>query len=253
MCSRSIPHPGWPRGGFGRPPAVYSEDGGITWQAKTGDWFTVFGTTYYGIPGTCGSGASVTFTDTQSTVASAAIPDDAVLSCRAAKSGPAGPCLSTYDGATGVAGDPINTRTGGFDYAIADLEIQTSTGLLVFQRSYSSLATTLSTQLLGFGWTHNHEYRLIFPGDPGGQPGKVLFKAYSANRYEFTDNGDGTYTAAPGLLVALTRDDGPPVTYSVVDPGQAQYAFDALGKLTTWEDPQGHALAIYDGRTELTA
>jgi len=160
--------------------------------------------------------------------------------------------LSAYGCAQGGCGDPINTETGGFDYAVSDLSVPTSAGPLVFQRSYSSLGTSVYTAPLGFGWAHNHDTRLIFPGDPGGQPGKVLFKAHSANQYEFLDNGDGTYSPIPGLLVSLTRDPGPPVTYVVVDPGQAAYAFDEYGKLASWADALGHAWSYtYDGNNRL--
>ncbi len=42
--------------------------------------------------------------------------------------------LSAARDSQGYAGDPINTRTGGFDYSVADLSIPTAAGPLVFQR-----------------------------------------------------------------------------------------------------------------------
>jgi YD repeat-containing protein len=114
------------------------------------------------------------------------------------------------------------------------------------------MSPAANIQLLGFGWAHNHDTRLIFPGDPGGQAGKVLFKAHSANQYEFVDNGDGTYAPVPGLLASLSRDDGPPITYTIIDPRQATYTFDEFGKLLTWADPQGHSWTYtYDGSSRL--
>ena len=137
----------------------------------------------------------------------------------------------------GYGGDPINTRTGGYSEIFEDLSIPTSAGNLSFQRTYSSQATEQYTTTLGFGWTHNHDTRLVFPDDPGGQAGLILFKAHSANLYYFTDNGDQTYTAAPGVVSTLALDAG---QYRLTDPAQRVYTFDGQGKLLTWEGAQGH-------------
>jgi RHS repeat-associated protein len=143
--------------------------------------------------------------------------------------------------AQGYTAAPINTRSGGYDYSVEDLSVPTSAGPLVLLRSYASLAIGTEGQPLGFGWTHNHRSRLIFPSDPGGEAGFVLFQADTANRVRFVDNEDGTYSAAPGVCGTLSRDDGPPVTYSVTDEGQRSYAFDEQGKLLAWQDAQGHS------------
>jgi RHS repeat-associated protein len=150
------------------------------------------------------------------------------------------PCVSGGLGqSVGVSIEPINTLTGGFEYSVQDLSIATSAGDLLFIRSYSSAVVDVFTTSLGFGWTHNHDSRLVFPADPGGEPGFVLFKAHSANQYQFIDNGDGTFTPFPGVCATLTRDDGPPVTYSVVDKAQRTYTFDADGKVLRWEHSTG--------------
>jgi len=151
-------------------------------------------------------------------------------------------CLAAYNATQRKAAKPINTRTGGYDLAITDLSVSTPSGPLVFERSYSSLAIDLDFGELGFGWTHNHAVRLIFPTDPDGEPGVVLFKAQSANRYEFIVNTDGTYTPAPGMGGSLTRQDGPPASYALVDERQNTYQFDEEGRLLSWTDPLGHSL-----------
>jgi len=183
------------------------------------------------------------------------IPDGATYSCGGTVSGTPdsrGCRVGTYEGATGDAGDPIDTRTGNFDYSISDLAIETASGPLVFQRSYASLAVDTYTSLLGFGWTHNHDTRLIFPGDPGGQAGAVLFKAHSANQYTFTDNGNGTYSPIPGVLASLVRNPGPPATFALNDPGQATYVFSETGQLLSWSDAQGRTWSYtYDGNNRL--
>ncbi len=135
---------------------------------------------------------------------------------------------------------PINTRTGAYDYAVEDISIQTSAGPLSFRRTYASFGTDLYTETLGHGWTHNHASRLYFPDDPEGKEGVILFKAGTSNRYEFIDNGDGTYTTAPGVCGELTLDVGPPFRYTVTDNAQNQHIFDENGVLLSRSDSEGH-------------
>ena len=135
---------------------------------------------------------------------------------------------------------PINTRTGAYDYSVEDISIQTSAGPLSFRRTYASFGTDLYTDVLGYGWTHNHESRLYFPDDPEGKEGVILFKAGTSNRYEFIDNGDGTYTTAPGVCGELTLDDGPPIRYTVTDNAQNTYVFDENGVLLSRSDSEEH-------------
>ena len=149
----------------------------------------------------------------------------------------------------GWEADPINTRTGGFDLPVEDISLRTSAGPLSFQRTYSSKTTDIYTEDLGYGWTHNHDSRLIFSDDPGGQAGFVLFKAHSSNQYRFIDHGDGTYSPMPGVVADLFFDDG---YYTVTDGQQNTYSFDEYGVLLTWADPQGHSFVYsYDGNDDL--
>ena len=145
--------------------------------------------------------------------------------------------LSSARDSQGYAGDPINTRTGGFDYSLADLSIPTAAGPLLFQRSYSSLATDLYTTTLGYGWTHNQDIRLIFPDDPGGEEGIVWFKAHTANQYRFDIEGED-FVPYPGVLASLTGDETN--GYTLVDESQDEYDFYGDGKLHTWSDPLDH-------------
>ena len=143
--------------------------------------------------------------------------------------------LATYKDAQGNVADPINTYTGGFDYSIVDLSLPTIAGDLVFQHTYSSLATEYYTTTMGYGWTHNHDTRLIFPDDPLGEEDTVWFKAHTTNQYKFLDNGDGTYDAYPGVLAELSEDGD---DYQVTDPAQNVYLFDEYGFLTEWQTPE---------------
>jgi YD repeat-containing protein len=152
----------------------------------------------------------------------------------------------------GYAGDPINTRTGGFDLILADLSINTSAGPLVFQRTYSSLASENESGRLGFGWTNNHDTRLIFPDQAGGEEGVVWFKAHTANQYRFDILPNGAYRPAKGVLATLVRQAGPPVRYVLTDRAQQTYTFDEEGKLLTWTNAVGNGFHYdYDARNRL--
>jgi len=117
--------------------------------------------------------------------------------------------------------DPINTLTGGYDYSVGDLNIQTAAGPLIFQRSYTSSALRLNLYTpaidttLGYGWTHNQDIRLVLT-----QPDKVWFKAQSANQYLFTKNPDNSYTPHAGVTASL-RFDSLTSQYILVDAGQS--------------------------------
>lgn len=139
----------------------------------------------------------------------------------------------------GYAGDPINTQNGGYHTIQVDLSMNTSAGPLLFQRTYSSFAIEAYPTSLGPGWTHNHDTRLIFPDDPGGEDYAVWFKAHTANLYRFQIVGDGTYSPFPGVLANLTRQSGPPARYILTDRAQQTYTFDGEGKLLTWTNAIG--------------
>jgi RHS repeat-associated protein len=140
-------------------------------------------------------------------------------------------------GTQGLVLGPINTRTGGLFYQTDDISLPTSATELNFFRTYSSLATDLYSSTLGYGWTHNLDTRLIFPTDPGGETGYVLFKAHTANQYQFVDNGDGTYTPAPGIVGSLVFNNG---QYVLTYPNQTVYTFNSTGRLVSWADAEGH-------------
>ncbi|RPH75891.1 hypothetical protein EHM76_00620, partial [bacterium] len=177
------------------------------------------------------------------------VPDSAIRTgCTVKNSVPECPKIATYDDSQGAAGDPINTRTGGFDYSVVGMSIPTSAGLLKFQRYYSSLSTEVFTDTLGYGWTHNLDSYLIFPADPLGEENKIIYKANSGNFYKFIDNSDGTFSAEPGVLITLTKVQVPTIHYQVVDTEQNVYTFDDIGRIVRREDPQGHYWSyIYTG------
>ena len=138
-----------------------------------------------------------------------------------------------------TVGYPINTYTGGQYYQQEDFSIPTSGGDLLFQRTYSSLATDLYNSTLGYGWTHSLSSRLILPDAPDGTPGYVSFKAHSANQYKFKVNPDDSYSPMPGVTGTLVQQTNP-VRYELTLPTQDKYTFDENGDLLTVEDALGH-------------
>ncbi|MFH2103607.1 MAG: DUF6531 domain-containing protein, partial [Chloroflexota bacterium] len=161
------------------------------------------------------------------------------------------PC-SDLSSATGFVANPINTRTGVMSYVADDVSISTSAGMLDFRHIYVSDTTDSYTGLLGYGWTHSLDSRLIFSTDPLGQPGFVLFKDFYGNMVRFWDMGAGRYTAYSGITKTLTRNPGPPVTYTLRDSSQNVYVFDSSGKLLTWTNSRGMSFVYsYDGTGRL--
>ncbi len=149
-------------------------------------------------------------------------------------------------------GGPINTRTGNYHYSRQDLSIGALGGPLGFERSYNSQETDLYTGALGYGWTHNWDMGLTFPGDPGGESGVVIVKGCHGSRFRFADNGDGTYEAWPGVWATLTRTLSAPYTYTLTGVDQSVYLFDGAGRLIEKRSSQGWATRLsYDGNGRL--
>jgi RHS repeat-associated protein len=147
-------------------------------------------------------------------------------------------CLSNHPETQATEGGPINTQTGGHDYSVDDISFSTTSGSLIFRRTYSSLAIELNDNPLSPGWAHNHDVRLIFRDETSDRPG-VFFKAHSANQFEFFRTGENTFEAYPGVMATLTYEAGPPERYTLVDKAQHTYIFNENGALLTWEDSLG--------------
>ncbi|MGD8848664.1 MAG: RHS repeat-associated core domain-containing protein [Anaerolineales bacterium] len=169
------------------------------------------------------------------------IPDRAVF-C------PSGECPGiALNGAVDTVEGPINTRTGGQSFEATDFSFPTAAGPLTFDRWYASPTVEEYTKLLGYGWTHSLDSRLIFPDDPLGEPGVVQLKLHSSNRLDFIEIGEGQYQAYPGVCGSLERlEDG---SYLFTDNAQNAYAFDSQGHIHSLTDPQGN-LFLYNYTSE---
>ena len=107
------------------------------------------------------------------TIPASAFHDDATNSFGYYKNGDTEVCIPECEIAVqvvqGSGGDPINTRTGNFDYSVVDISVQTEGDPISFARHYSSLGSGLIENNLGVGWSHNDLVQLILPGSPSGE------------------------------------------------------------------------------------
>src|SRR5258706_1737050 len=159
-------------------------------------------------------------------------------------------CAGGLPSSQGQVGDPINTRTGTFSLAPVDLSVASSAGELAFKRLYSSSAIDKETGLLGYGWTHNQDAKLILPTDPQGQAGYLIFKSDTGNRFRFRIEPNGSYIAGPGVTGSLSLTNN---IYTLAGIDQSKYTFDARGQLTARSDARGNVFSYtYNGSNQLT-
>ncbi len=173
--------------------------------------------------------ATPTATPTPTTTP-APIPDESVY-CKD---------CSAYSQARGMIGDPIDTHTGNYSLPVDELSVPSAAGPLNFRRTYVSQATGRYTAPLGPGWTHNQDIRLIFPGDPIGEPGYTLFKSPSGNLYRFQNQADGSYQPYPGFVATLTLNAN---VYTLTDAERNIYTFDQDGRLQYKDNAEGQRLS----------
>ncbi len=154
--------------------------------------------------------------------------------------------ISTSNNANNYIGDPINTRTGVFSYKTSDIGFLSKAGDLSFQRIYISNNANVNETALGYGWTHNHDIRLIF-----SQPGFILFKDENANIFRFWDKGNDTFQPYNGVTATLRKNTSPFITYALETPSKTIYVFSSNGRVLSKTDEQGNLWEyVYD---EVTA
>lgn len=150
-------------------------------------------------------------------------------------------------------GGPVNTNSGNYNYQATDLAVFALGQPLQFERSYNSLVSDIVTNTaiyslpLGYGWTHNYDTKLIFPGDPGGESGTVILKAPHGSRMRFSD---GTYAPLPGVLATMTRTAVAANTYvyTVTARNLETFVFTNTGQLISHLDPLGYKTTfVYTG------
>lgn len=148
-------------------------------------------------------------------------------------------------------GGPINTRTGGYDYSATDIAIQSAAGEVSFERTYASLATSLYSTNLGYGWTHNHDLYLTIGAYDANNIRNLTLKGHTANKYVFTQQSGFTTTKAEsGIYASLVQG---PSSFILTDKSQNKYEFNlTTGKLISYTNPTGQKiLYTFDTRGRL--
>ncbi len=157
-----------------------------------------------------------------------------------------------------TVGSPINPRTGNYVYGVTDLTVRGRSESLSFRRIYSAYRLRWADNVLGPGWTHNYNLRLILSSDPEGEVGRVVFQEANGSRQRFVDHGDGTYTPESGLLAQLQRSGAPgSYVYTMTLTNQLRYQFDNAGRLAQIDHLSGTGtwnpvILTYDGNGRLS-
>ena len=145
-------------------------------------------------------------------------------------------------GAAYWVGGAINALDGNHAYQVTDMSVPVVGGELAFERTYSSqdAAHADYAGALGYGWTHNYDMKLDFPGE-----GYVVVHSQDGSRLRFFDLGNGAYVPYPGVQGGLVGIGSTwPYTYTLTGSDQAVYTFDWHGDLVSIEDPQGHKTTL---------
>ncbi len=154
----------------------------------------------------------------------------------------------------------INVNSGNFNYQQISGEVTGTSGRLGLDAAYNSLTTGINANyptyntVMGYGWTHNYNVRLIFPSDPGGEDGVVQLIAPRGSQMRFDINSDGTYSPFPAVLAKMTRSGSiGSYTYTVTTNSQYVYTFNNSGQLQTIADPWNNTTTLTYTSGKLTS
>ncbi len=212
---------------------AYSEDGGLNWQDKTGDWFTTFAHDWEGATASSGSDGNVFIL----------IPSQVAHLRDLAKRGKLSDCALGCTPPVNWANDPIDTSNGNLSYQVTDLSVPSLGGNLTFQRSYASASSNV-TSSLGYGWTDNFEMKMTGLPNPLSSPTHpvtLALQSSNGSQLLFFHIANGQYAPDFGVTAQLSRTvSGNVVTYTLTDKGQTVYTFNISGSLLSKVDALGH-------------
>jgi YD repeat-containing protein len=135
----------------------------------------------------------------------------------------------------------VNTRTGNYWTKVTDLQVESPGVPIVWTRTYNSQAVG-ETTVLGAGWQHPYNVRLITPAMSGGEAGRVIIMNSTGNRLRFDGTGTGPFDPWPGVNSTLVKSGA---TYIQTLRDQSQYIFrDSDGMLSAVRDPQGRQIDL---------
>ena len=131
--------------------------------------------------------------------------------------------------------DPVNLSNGNFVYEKSFFDFATPVPLS-FRIFYNSLSRTEG--LLGIGWTHSFERRIIFRDE------EARVQKEDGGEEHFIRRHGGGYLRVPGSSGMLEETaDG----YTYTDSSKIRYLFDKDGRLRSVADPDGWRISLsYD-------
>jgi len=138
--------------------------------------------------------------------------------------------------------EPVNTAIGNYLGSATDLTLPGRGMGFSFQRSYNSLDA--GSGVLGVGWRHAYEARLVINPD-----GSVRFFAEDGAQLLFASNGQGGFSAPRGVLSKLAPISG---GYELTRRDQVRYRFDSTGLLTAMLDRNNNQLTFSYTAGQLT-
>ena len=143
--------------------------------------------------------------------------------------------------------DPVITLTGSYSYSHTDLAISGRGPSPVFTRAYNSGDTRVG--VLGPGWTHSYEIRLV---DPGEWNGALLLVGSQGRADRYTRNADGSYTPPAGSYTALVKNADN--SYTATHKDGTVWSFDSAGRLSGIADRYGNRSTLtYNADGQLTS
>jgi YD repeat-containing protein len=212
---------------------VFSVDGGISWQDKTGYWKSQIG----GWSGPNHGELVRAFLPSQ--VARQRDQSLRDLSRRGKETDCALSCAPPVH----WVNDPIDTSNGNMSYQVTDLSVASLGGNLTFQRSYASVDSNVPRSL-GYGWANNFDSRIIAPAATA-HPVTLTLQTGNGSLLQFfrvvSTTSTGTYAPDLGVTAALTRVvAGNIVTYTMVDKLQTTYVFTTSGAMLSKRSSLGY-------------
>jgi YD repeat-containing protein len=143
-------------------------------------------------------------------------------------------CAPSASGWTRFAGSGVNVVCGNFVAQSINLSVPGRGLPFAFVRTYNS--ANVVDGPLGFGWTHNYSMSLTVKNAT-----QVLIRTADGRLDEYILNS-GSYIPPPGSFSTLTDNgDG---TFTLKDPDQTRYRFDANGRLTSIADRNDNTLTL---------
>jgi RHS repeat-associated protein len=143
-----------------------------------------------------------------------------------------------------TAGDPVNTFSGTFSDAHTDTTIAGRGPAIQFARSYNSNDTRAT--VMGPGWTHSYDTRLVSPS----QDTEDIVLVGPMGRSDTYVYANGAFTPPLGVHRTLVRNADE--SYTATDKDQTAWVFSMTGRLTQIRDRYGNVSNLtYNANNQL--